>query len=60
MNRSTNVTLQQALVTRDARQRLNGHRSVVIWLTGLSGSGKSTRACAVEDGLFTFELLVES
>ena len=51
MNRSTNVTWQQALVTREARQRLNGHRSVVVWLTGLSGSGKSTLAHAVEERL---------
>lgn len=51
MNRSTNVTWQQALVTREARQRLNGHRSVVAWLTGLSGSGKSTLAHAVEERL---------
>jgi adenylylsulfate kinase len=51
MQKSTNVTWQQALVTRDARQRLNGHRSVVVWLTGLSGSGKSTLAHAVEERL---------
>lgn len=51
MNRSTNVTWQQALVTREARQRLNGHRSVVVWLTGLSGSSKSTLAHAVEERL---------
>ena len=51
MQKSTNVIWQQALVTRDARQRLNGHRSVVVWLTGLSGSGKSTLAHAVEERL---------
>ena len=51
MQKSTNVTWQQALVTRDARQRLNGHRSVVVRLTGLSGSGKSTLAHAVEERL---------
>ncbi len=51
MRTSTNVTWQQALVTRDARQKLNGHRSVVVWLTGLSGSGKSTLAHAVEEKL---------
>jgi adenylylsulfate kinase len=51
MNKSANTTWHHALVTRDARQRLNGHRSVVVWLTGLSGSGKSTLAHAVEEKL---------
>jgi len=51
MTKSTHVTWQKALVTRDAKQRLNGHRSVVVWLTGLSGSGKSTLAHAVEEKL---------
>jgi adenylylsulfate kinase len=31
---------------------LNGHRSAVLWFTGLSGSGKSTLAHAVEDKLY--------
>jgi len=51
MSKSTNVAWHNALVTRDARQGLNGHRSVVVWLTGLSGSGKSTLAHAVEEKL---------
>lgn len=53
MTISSNVTWQQALVTRDARQQLNRHRSVVVWFTGLSGSGKSTLAHAVEERLHT-------
>lgn len=36
------------LVTRDHRERLNGHSSFVVWFTGLSGSGKSTLANAME------------
>lgn len=51
MAKDANITWHQALVTRDARQGLNGHRSVVVWLTGLSGSGKSTLAHAVEEKL---------
>jgi adenylylsulfate kinase len=31
---------------------MNGHRSVVVWFTGLSGSGKSTIAHEVESQLF--------
>ena len=39
-------------VTRDERERLNGHRGCVVWFTGLSGSGKSTVANLVEQNLF--------
>jgi len=35
-------------VSRDERQRLNGHRGCVVWFTGLSGSGKSTIANVVD------------
>lgn len=38
-------------VSRSDRERLNGHRSAVFWLTGLSGSGKSTIAHEVEKRL---------
>ena len=34
------------------RSQLNGHKSAVLWFTGLSGSGKSTIANAVENRLF--------
>ena len=50
--RSPNVLWHHATVTRADRERLNGHRSVMLWFTGLSGSGKSTIAHAVEDVLF--------
>jgi adenylylsulfate kinase len=35
-------------VDRESRQRLMGHRGCVVWFTGLSGSGKSTIANAVD------------
>jgi len=38
-------------VTDTMRQRLNGHRSAVLWMTGLSGSGKSTLATGLEKEL---------
>lgn len=41
-------------VTRSHRERLNGHRSAVLWFTGLSGAGKSTLAYAVEQHLHSF------
>jgi len=51
MNKSTNVVWHQATVTRERREAANGHRSVILWFTGLSGAGKSTLAHAVEEQL---------
>ena len=47
-----NLIWHEATVTRDRRKQQYGHRSVVIWFTGLSGSGKSTLAHAIEEQLF--------
>jgi len=49
--KSTNVVWAQTLITRQDREILNGHKSFVLWFTGLSGSGKSTLAHAVEKKL---------
>lgn len=46
-----NVVWHRAQVTREDRERQDGHRSALIWFTGLSGSGKSTVAHAVEKAL---------
>lgn len=35
-------------MTRSEREQLGGHRARVVWLTGLSGAGKSTIANALE------------
>ncbi|MEZ9903883.1 adenylyl-sulfate kinase [Vibrio breoganii] len=43
-----NIVWHQASVTREQRQQLKGHKPAVLWFTGLSGSGKSTIANAVE------------
>ncbi|HLU70402.1 MAG TPA: adenylyl-sulfate kinase [Fibrobacteria bacterium] len=48
---SPNVVLQKTAVTREDRARVTGQRGVVLWFTGLSGSGKSTVASAVEQRL---------
>ena len=42
---------QSSILCSD-RNLLNGHRSALLWFTGLSGSGKSTLAHAVEERLF--------
>ena len=39
-------------VTREHRNQQNGHKSAILWFTGLSGSGKSTLAHAVEERLY--------
>lgn len=46
--KSPNVVWHKATVTREARARVLGQKSAVIWFTGLSGSGKSTIANALE------------
>jgi adenylylsulfate kinase len=49
---TSNIQWHQASVTRANREHLNGHRSFVLWFTGLSGAGKSTLAHRVEEILF--------
>lgn len=51
MVRNNNVVWHHATVTRALRETKNGHRGAIIWFTGLSGSGKSTIAHAVEEKL---------
>lgn len=45
---ATNVVWHRGAVGPDERARLLGHRAAVVWLTGLSGSGKSTIAHHLE------------
>jgi adenylylsulfate kinase len=48
-SKSSHIVWHHATVTRERRTQMNGHRSVILWFTGLSGSGKSTLAHAVEE-----------
>lgn len=48
MTDETHVTWHEHSVSREDRERLNGHRGGVVWFTGLSGSGKSTVANEVD------------
>ena len=50
--KSTNMIYHHATVTRERRNQLSKHKSVVLWFTGLSGSGKSTMSHALEESLF--------
>lgn len=47
-----NIFPFQGSIKQSDRHCLNGHRSALVWFTGLSGSGKSTLAHALEEHLF--------
>ena len=51
MIQSPNTVWHHATVTRERREAQNGHKSCLLWFTGLSGAGKSTLAHAVEEHL---------
>ena len=58
---STNITWHSSTLGREERERLISSKGVVIWLTGLSGSGKSTigralEATLVRQGRFAYGL----
>ena len=50
--KSENIFWTESDITAVRRAALNGHRGAVVWLTGLSGAGKSTVARALERELF--------
>ena len=50
--KATNVTWQDGEVTRENRYEILRQKGATIWFTGLSGSGKSTIAVALENALF--------
>ncbi|MFC3041444.1 adenylyl-sulfate kinase [Virgibacillus xinjiangensis] len=61
MGTSTNIVWHDSNVTKEERQKLNHHKSAVLWFTGLSGSGKSTLSVALEKelhhrGIHTYRL----
>ena len=49
--KATNIVWHKGAVTREDREQLNGHKGCTVWLTGLSGSGKSTIAVDLEKRL---------
>jgi adenylylsulfate kinase len=56
--KATNVYWHEGDVTREDRQKLLKHKGASLWFTGLSGSGKSTVAVALEQALFAQGKLV--
>jgi bifunctional enzyme CysN/CysC len=51
LRRATNIHKHRLDIDKESRRRLNGHTSRCLWFTGLSGSGKSTIANALENVL---------
>ncbi len=49
--KASNVHWHEGAVGREDRYRLLAQRGCTLWFTGLSGSGKSTVACALEEKL---------
>jgi adenylylsulfate kinase len=50
--KATHITWHHGQIVRADREQLKGHRGCTLWFTGLSASGKSTLAVAVEAALF--------
>src|SRR5215470_5836542 len=50
--KSRNITWHAGIVTKADRENICGHRGCTIWMTGLSASGKSTLAVALEKKLW--------
>ena len=53
---ATDIVWHSAAVTKGERNKLNNHNSCILWFTGLSGSGKSTIANALEKRLHEMKL----
>lgn len=58
MNKSTNIIWHNGSVTYSERCKLLGQKGLVVWFTGLSGSGKSSIAVALEKRLFEMKRMV--
>lgn len=56
MSQGSNLTWHDSEVTKVDRQQRHGHKSAVIWFTGLSGSGKSTVSVELEKALFNLNV----
>ncbi|WP_099362831.1 adenylyl-sulfate kinase [Fredinandcohnia onubensis] len=50
------IIWHQSTITKNERQQKNQHKSCVIWFTGLSGSGKSSLANALDKELFSLNV----
>ena len=53
MRRASNIHKHDLAITRELREKMNGHKAKLLWFTGISGSGKSTIANELEKILFS-------
>lgn len=51
VDKATNIRYHEGAVPTERKEALLGQRGVILWFTGLSGSGKSTVACTLEHAL---------
>ncbi len=58
MNKEANIIWHEGSVAYPDRCKLLGQKGLVVWFTGLSGSGKSTIAVALEKRLYEMERVV--
>ncbi|PPI86429.1 adenylyl-sulfate kinase [Candidatus Pantoea edessiphila] len=56
MKQHENIVWHHHMITRQLREIKNKHRGVVLWFTGLSGSGKSTIANFLEKELYQMNI----
>ena len=45
--------IKHTLLQQSDKEKLNGHKGIVLWMFGLSGSGKTTIARALENELYS-------
>jgi len=50
--KTTNITWHNQHINKKERQLLHGHKSAILWFTGLSASGKSTLCVEIEKRLY--------
>lgn len=55
MKKEKNIVWHDHMITKDQRMSLYQQKPCILWFTGLSGSGKSTIANAVEEMLFNLK-----
>lgn len=58
MQRATNIVWHEGAITKEHRYAMLNQKGATIWLTGLSGSGKSTVSVALEQMMFKKGYLV--
>mgnify|MGYP000203280236 CR=1 FL=1 len=52
LRRAINIHKHDLAISRELREKLNGHQGKLLWFTGISGSGKSTIADNLEKELY--------